>query len=208
MRVGRPRSAAVGLVVAGLMSLPAAGCGVVVELADRPAPGVQTPMSTPTAVVPLNPVEKLVDAAAKTNTGVITVVMRAPGMTTDARLDPDGRKATMRIVVGNEDVELLTAELIQIDSDRYLRVPDLPGVSRKWTRRDIVDPPPGSPLNLLPDSDHTGAADLANCIVSAKRHGGHDFTGVMDLTRSRIVSRKVRTELGERPQPMLERLFV
>jgi len=31
-------------------------------------------------------------------------------------------------------------------------------------------------------NDHTGAGGLATCVVSAQRYGGHDFTGVRDLT--------------------------
>lgn len=195
MRLGRLRLAGAVLVLFTAMSLPVAGCGVVVELADRSVP--RAPISTPSpTATPLSPAEKLADAAAKTNTGVTAVAMRAPGMTTEAWLDPDGRKATKSIVIGDDDVDLLRVELIQIDNDLYFRAPDLPGASRKWMRRDIADLPVGSPLRLLPESDHTGAADLVNCVVTVKRHGGLDFTGTMDLTRSRTVDRKILTELG------------
>jgi hypothetical protein len=91
--------------------------------------------------------------------------------------------------------DTLRAEVIQINSDLYVRTRDLPGVSKKWMHSDIADLPAGSSFNLLPKSDHTGAADLANCITTAKR-GGADFVGTLDLTRSHFISRRVLDGLG------------
>lgn len=65
-------------------------------------------------------------------------------------------------------------------------------------RGTISEVPADSPLRVIREDDHTGAADLANYVVTAERKGGHDFLGMMDLTRSRIVSRSVLTELGPR----------
>ncbi|GAA3753384.1 hypothetical protein GCM10022225_42580 [Plantactinospora mayteni] len=180
------------LILAALLGLSVAGCDIGGGSSDRAAPrGVET--STPAQ---LGPAEKLADAAAKTNKGVITVVMRAPGLITNTRMDPAGRKATMSIVLAVTEDNILRAEVIQIDTDLYLRMPDLPGASKKWMRSDVADLPAGSPFRVLRESDHTGAADLANCVVSAERKGGHDFLGMLDLTRSRIVSRSVLDELG------------
>ncbi|GIG85965.1 hypothetical protein [Plantactinospora endophytica] len=194
MRGRTLRSAARVLVLAAALGLPVAGCGITGAGSDlAPSGGAET--STPAQ---LSPVQKLADAAAKTNEGIITVVMRAPGITTDTRVDPAGKKATMNIVVGDGEDDSFRAELIQLDTDLYVRMPDLPGPSKKWMRGDVADLPAGSPLHLLRGGDHTGAADLANCVVSAERKGGHDYVGMLDLTRSRIVSRSVLAELGQR----------
>lgn len=193
MRTGALRSAASGLVLATAMSLPVAGCGIDVRLPGRSAPQPGAP-STPTSPQ-LSPVQKLADAAAKTNTGPITVVMSIPGLRSEARIDPDRRKATTNIVVEDVAGELLRVELIQIDTDVYLRLPDVSG-PQPWMHSDVADLSPGSSLRWLSDSDHSRAADLANCVVSAERKGGHDFTGLLDLTRSRNITKKLLTDLG------------
>jgi hypothetical protein len=191
MRVRTLRSAVPGLVLVAAMSLSISSCGIAGRLADRSRPTGAT--STPAQ---LSPVEKLLDAAAKTNKGLITVVRESSGLKTDARIDPDARKATMSLLLGEADLELLRVDMIQIDTDLYLRMPDLPGQAEKWMRRDVADLPEGSPFRLGYAGDHTGAVDLANCVVSAKRSGGNEFTGTLDLTRSRLVPPKLVAELG------------
>ncbi|MDG4784739.1 hypothetical protein O7626_02125 [Micromonospora sp. WMMD1102] len=186
------RSAVPVFVLTAAMSLPAAGCGIGTRPVDRAAPpGPAT--STPAQA---SPTEKLADAAAKTNQGVITVVMRAPGVVTDTRLDPAARKGTMSISIEGPGEEVVRADLIQIDTDVYLRMPDLPGAGKKWMHSRVSDLPAGSPLHLFRGADHSGAADLAGCVVSATRKGGHDYVGMMDLTRSRTLNRGVLDELG------------
>ncbi|MEE6258093.1 hypothetical protein [Plantactinospora sonchi] len=174
------------------MSLSVAGCGIGgIPLARSTQPeATSTPMASQ-----FSPVEKLADAAAKTNQGPVTVVMRAPGIRTEARMDPDGRKARTTIAMEDATGGPLRVEVIQIDSDLYLRLPDVPGPSI-WMHSDVANLPPGSTLRMLGGSDHSRAADLANCVVSAERKGGHDFTGLLDLTRSRNITRELLTELG------------
>ncbi|MEO3746511.1 hypothetical protein [Plantactinospora sp. B5E13] len=174
------------------MSLSVAGCGISGTPLGRAAPPSAT--STPDASQ-FSPVEKLVDAAAKTNQGLITVVMRVPGIRTEARMDPDGRKARTNIFLEDVAGDLFEVEVIQIGADLYLRLPDVPGQT-SWMHGGAADFPPDSPLRALRESDHSRAADLANCVVSADRKGGHDFTGLLDLTRSRNVPQKLLTELG------------
>lgn len=185
------RSAAPGLVLAA-MGLVVTGCGSAGPASDDRA----APQQTTSAPSQLSPVEKLADAAAKTNKGVVTVVMQASGMRTELSMDPDGRKATLSIEMLDEAGDTLRAEAIQLGTDLYVRTSDVPGVTKGWMRSSVTDLPAGSSFNLLPDSDHTGAADLVNCVVTAKRKGGSDFVGTMDLTRSHFISRRVLAGLG------------
>ncbi|MEQ4305740.1 hypothetical protein ABNF97_30885 [Plantactinospora sp. B6F1] len=181
-------------VLAAAMCLSVAGCGIRAGLPDRAAPReAETP-----APKQLSPVEKLADAAAKTNQGVITVVKWAPGVLTDTRIDLAGRKARMTITLRDLDDQILRIEVLQFDTDVYVRMPDLPGAPKKWMRGKAADLPAGNPLRLLRGGDHTGAADLADCVVSAVRKGGYEFVGMMDLTRSRITSRSLLAALGPR----------
>ncbi|GAA3775566.1 hypothetical protein GCM10022225_74410 [Plantactinospora mayteni] len=140
--------------------------------------------------------EKLADAAAKTNQGVMTVVLQHSGLTADHRMDPANKKATMSIAIPDPAGDTLRAELIQIGTDLYVRTRDLPGVPKMWMHIGVATLPAGSSFNLLAESDHTGAADLVSCVVTAKRKGGADFVGTLDLTRSHSISRKVLDGLG------------
>ncbi|MFY1690110.1 hypothetical protein [Plantactinospora sp. WMMB782] len=192
MQVRTGRSAFQVFVLAAALSLPVAACGIGAGPVDRAAPpGPATP--TPAQATPA---EKLAAAAAKTNQGAVTVIMRAPGVVSDTRLDPTAKKATMSIRIEGPGEEVVRADLIQIDTDVYLRMPDLPGAARKWMHGRLSELPTGSPLHLLRGDDHSGAADLADCVVSATRKGGHDFVGMMDLTRSRTLDRSVLDDLG------------
>ncbi|WP_422768619.1 hypothetical protein ACN28C_17530 [Plantactinospora sp. WMMC1484] len=186
------RSAASGLVLVAALGLAMAGCGNGEEASETSA----QPGNTPTPIE-LSPVEKLADAAAKTNQKPLTVVVRGPGATTEARLDPDAKKATMKVVV-DDGSKTLRVDLIQIDADLYMRAPDLPGASKKWMHSVISAIPADSPLRVLPESDHSGVADLVNCVVTAERKGGREFAGTLDLTRSRKIDRVLLTELGAR----------
>ncbi|MBF9135445.1 hypothetical protein I0C86_42085 [Plantactinospora sp. S1510] len=184
------RPAAAGLALAA-MSLVVTGCGVDPGSDDKAVPQQVTPAPTQ-----LGPAEKLADAAAKTNKGVVTVVMQASGIRTELSMDPADRKAKLSIALVDEAGDTLRAEAIQLGTDLYVRTSDVPGVAKGWMRSSVTDLPAGSSFNLLPDSDHTGAADLANCVVNAKRKGGSDFVGTLDLTRSHFISKRVVAGLG------------
>lgn len=190
MRVRTLRSTAPGLVLVATMGLLLTGCGGGTEPASGSAP---TP--TTSAPTPLSPAEKLADAAVKTNGVPFTVVVRGPGLTTELRLDPAGRKATWKIDLRDSAGDH-RAEMIQIGTDLYVKAPDVPGAAKGWMRTDVADLPAGSSFNLLPETDHTGAVDLVNCVVTAERKGGTDFAGTLDLTRSQRFSKRVLGLLG------------
>lgn len=187
------RSVAPSLVLVAAISLSIAGCGTDGASSDRATQPVMT--STPTQ---LSPVEKLVDAAAKTNQGPITVVLQSPGLTSTTKFDPAAKKATMDIELAGATGGTIRANVIQVDTDLYVRMPNVPGVPKKWMHSDVADLPADSPLRLLPESDHTRAGDLTNCVVTAKRKGGSDFTGTLDLTRSRTIGRALLTALDSK----------
>ena len=54
------------------------------------------------------------------------------------------------------------------------------------------------PLDFMPEGDVSGAGNLMSCIVTAKRDGGHDFLGTLDLTRSRNVAQEAVRQFGDR----------
>ncbi|MEE6260759.1 hypothetical protein [Plantactinospora sonchi] len=189
VRVRTLRSTAPGLILVAAMALSVTGCGGGSE------PVEAAPPPTTSAPAPLSPAEKLADAAVKTNEGPFTVVVRGPGLTTELKLDPAGRKATMKIDLRDSAGDH-RAEVIQIGTDLYVRTPDVRGASKGWMHTEVADLPAGSSFNLLPESDHTGAADLVNCVVKAERKGGTDFAGTLDLTRSHRFSKRVLALLG------------
>jgi len=185
-------SAAYGLALVVVVSVSVPGCGVAERVLDRARLRVT---AAPTSGQ-LSPAEKLVDAAAKTNRDPITAIMRAPGVTADARIDPEGNTAVMTLTTEDANGYPAQLEVTQIDTDLYLRMPEVSGPP-VWIHRTVEGLPPYSSLRVLRDNgDHTRAADLANCVVSAERKGGHDFTGLLDLTRSRETPPSLLAALG------------
>ncbi|MEE6310420.1 hypothetical protein V1634_26625 [Plantactinospora veratri] len=155
-------------------------------------------MPVETTLRQLTPLEKLAESAARMNATTIGVSMRAPGMTSEARLDPVGRKGTMRMELGQSDGKTLVVELIRAEQDHYMKLSGLPGLPRKWLRIPAGGVAKGSALDFMPEDDPSGAFTLVKSIVDAKRDGGHTFLGTIDMTRSRRAGGRALNEFTER----------
>ncbi|MBF9127679.1 hypothetical protein I0C86_01510 [Plantactinospora sp. S1510] len=173
------------------LALALNGCGLSGRADGRPMPVETTSRQ-------LTPLEKLAESAARMNFTTIGVSMRAPGMTSEARLDPVGRKGTMRMELDQSDGETLVVELIRTEQDHYIRLSGLPGLPRKWMRTPAEGVTKDGALDFMPEDDPSGAVTLVRSIVDAKRDGGHTFLGTIDLTRSRRVGGRAPNEFTER----------
>ncbi|MFY1670028.1 hypothetical protein ACN27G_08715 [Plantactinospora sp. WMMB334] len=192
--MGTRRHATVALaavVVSPAMAL--SGCGLPGRVDRRPVP---VPVETTSRQ--LTAVEKLAESAARMNATTIGVTMRAPGMTSDARLDPVGRKGTMRMELDRDDGKTLVVELLRVEQDQYMRLSGLPGLPRRWLRIPAGSVAEGGALDFMPEDDPSGAITLVKSIVDAKRDGGHTFLGTLDLTRSGWAGGRTPDEFTER----------
>ncbi|MDW5328331.1 hypothetical protein [Plantactinospora sp. KLBMP9567] len=190
MGTRRHASVALAAVVVSL-ALALNGCGLSGRADGRPMP-VETTSRQLTAL------EKLAESAARMNATTIGVSMRAPGMTSEARLDPVGRKGTMRMELDQSDGKTLVVELIRAEQDHYMRLSGSPGLPRKWLRIPAGGVAKGGALDFMPEDDPSGAVTLVKSIVNAKRDGGHTFLGTIDLTRSGRAGGRALNEFSER----------
>ncbi|GAA3740825.1 hypothetical protein GCM10022225_25190 [Plantactinospora mayteni] len=173
------------------LALALNGCGLSGRADGQPAPVETTPRQ-------LTALEKLAESAARMNATTIGISMRAPGVTSEARLDPVGRKGTLRMELDQVDGETLVVELIRVEQDQYTRLSGLPGLPRKWLRIPAGSVAKGSALDFMPEDDPSGAITLVKSIVNAKRDGGHTFLGTIDLTRSGRAGGRALNEFTER----------
>ncbi|GIF74577.1 hypothetical protein [Asanoa siamensis] len=152
------------------------GCG------DAAAPVVGAPATT-SAAAPADPRAELAAAVRKLDGTTMKISQKSPGTTSTGALDAGRRLGDMRMQVSaaGRSVEM---EVRAVGSDAYVRAEGLPGSEgRKWLKLD-GSRLAGTPLDVFPADDPSGANRLVNALSDISKDGPGRFSGTIDLTKT------------------------
>jgi hypothetical protein len=187
-----------GLGLVAALSIGVAGCAAQTGTPGAGASGRATPTASSTASssASSSAADELTAAAQKLNNDSVTVAMEMTGLKGNGSLDPVRNRAMMTMNLATNG-QPMTADIVVLDKDAYVKLTGMPNVQNKWMHIDAAKLAGGN-FDIMPQGDPAGASKMIKGMANVQRNGEGSFSGTLDLTKAPTINTAVIAALGDK----------